>query len=296
MVQACAAPDAGLLARCHQAALALDAARGAHALAAAGGSEVVGSAGTVGYRLPRTPRVSVGAKLGLVRASVPAILAPDAPAAGDRDLLLPVLAAHGTVGLFDGFSLRPALGGILALDITASLHLPLPAEGDGFVESSAGWGWAGRVGIVRESFNVPGVSVSVARRSLGRGKLGDMAGEDPAQVSFEGEVTALRGVVGKDLLGLGLLAGVGWDRTQGEGSIGVRVSPSGFEVSTPPRELSSERMLYFLGGSMTFLILQVSAEAGWARARTPPLPTTPAGGKYPDFASGFGSVAVRVTF
>ncbi len=296
MVQACASGDAGLLHRCHQAALALDAARGAHALAAAAGSEVVGSAGTLGYRLPRTPRFSLGARVGAVRASLLPILADYSPASGERTLLLPAVQVQGTLGLFDGFSARPAVGGILALDLTASYHLLFPSRDAGFVECPGGGGGGGRVGILRESFNAPGVSVSVARRSLGEGQLGDMAGDDPAQVRFKGEVTSVRGLVGKDILGLGLLAGVGWDRVEGKGSLGVRVSPRGFAVHTPPQDLTSERVVLFAGGSMTFLILQVSAEGGWSRARTPPLPTTPGGDAFPDHGAYFGSVAYRLTF
>ncbi len=295
LVDSCAAPNQGLLDRCRQGALALDAARGALTLAASGGSEVAGSASTLGFRLRRLPRLALSARAGVTRASVPGITRGYSLPIREESFFLPALQVTGTVGLFDGFSPLPTVGGILALDVSASAHKLFPPKDRGFLDGSTGWGVAGRLGILRESFTLPGVSVSLAHRSLGEGRLGDMNLGDPAEARFDVSATSLRGVVGKDLFGIGILAGVGWDRSKGDGSVGVRVSPSGFELSASGTDLASERVIYFAGSSLTFLILQVSAEGGWSRAVDSPLPRTAGGGGEADLGAWFASLALRLT-
>jgi len=296
LVSSCAAGAGGLTGRCHVVALALDAARGGLATAATNGSELPGSASTLGYRLRTFPRVALSARAGLTRFSIPEIREGYALPLGDEGILVPAIHLSGTVGVLNGFSPLPTVGGVLALDLTASTHQLFAPSGDGFQEGLVGWGLGARLGLLRESFTLPGVSLSLSRRWMGSATLGEMESGDAAEAEFDVTVTSLRGVVGKDLLGLGFFAGAGLDRMSGEGTIRIRVSPTGFETGASAPDLSSDRMVYFAGGSMTFLIVQLSGEVGWSESRDAALPIDPGGTEFPSARAYFGSLAFRVTF
>ncbi|MGW8267275.1 MAG: hypothetical protein ACWGSQ_12990 [Longimicrobiales bacterium] len=280
---------------CHRAALALDGARGGVATAASGGSPVPGSASTMGYRIRGFPRFALSARAGLTRSSV-ADLSGEPSVVRTNEGFTPSLHLSGTLGLLDGFSLRPAVGGVLSLDVLASSQVLFASKDQGFREGLLGWGVGARIGILRESFTLPGVSVSVTRNWMGSVAVGNLESGGMSETEFDTNVTSLRGVVGKDFLGFGLLAGAGWDRVSGKGLIRARVLPDGPEGSASSSDLSSRRAVFFGGASMTFLILQVSAEAGWSKGLDRGLPTRPQGDEFPSSSVYFASLGIRVTF
>jgi hypothetical protein len=296
LVSSCSTTSAGLTGRCHVSALALDAARGGLATAASMGSEVAGSATTLGHHLRNFPRIAVSARVGLTAFSMPDIREGYTLPVEDEDVYVPALHLTGTVGVFDGLSFRPTVGGVLALDLTGGAHLLFPSKDAGFQEYLGGWSLGARVGLLRESFSLPGISLSVTRQWYGTAGVGDMNMGDAGEFSFDPDMTSFRGVVGKDILGIGMFAGVGQDRMRGAGTIGIRVSPTGFETTTTVAELPSERAVFFAGGSMTFLIIQLSGEVGWSQAMNAPLPIEPGGTDYPSAKAYFGSLALRMTF
>jgi hypothetical protein len=102
--------------------------------------------------------------------------------------------------------------------------------------------------------------------------------------------------VGKDIWGIGFLGGAGWDRYAGDATLVVTDPEEGDNDSTGSGELLSERYLFFFGGSMTFLTLQISAEIGWAGGFDSTLPLSVEGGFDPSSGSEFGSLAFRLTF
>jgi hypothetical protein len=106
--------------------------------------------------------------------------------------------------------------------------------------------------------------------------------------------------MGKDLWGVGLLAGVGWDRSGGDATIRVADPggelPGGTEASVVTFDQSSTRRLYFLGISRTFLTLQLAGEVGWAEGFDPEFGEGSEAGRFdPESPSFFGSLAVRLT-
>lgn len=296
LVSTCSAGAGGLTGRCHIAAHALFAARGALGTALSLGSQVPGSASTLGYRLRTRPRMAISGRLGLTHFSMPEIREGYGLPMGDESPLVPSLHLSGVMGLLNGFSLSPTVAGVLAVDLTASGQLLFPQKSDGFQKRVAGWGIGARVGLLRESFTLPGISLSVSRRWGENAQVGDMRGGDAAQIRFDPDMTSFRGIVGKDILGMGLFAGAGLDRMSGSGSIGIRVSPTGFETEAFAKELRADKAVFFAGGSMTFLIIQLSGELGWSQALDAPLPIEPGGTDFPSARAYFGSLALRVTF
>jgi hypothetical protein len=219
---------------------------------------------------------------------------------GDASFTFPAAHLHGSVGLFNGFSPAPNVGGVLSLDLNGSAHLVRVPKGKGFQDNLLGLGAGARLGILRESFNLPGVSLSAYHRSLGRSGFGSLEGGSPAEARFDLRVSSLRGVVGKDVRGVGLFGGTGWERYAGDVRIGVTDGrpdlPGTPTEASATGNLSSKRRLYFLGASMTYVILQLSGEGGWAQGFGTQLPDRVVGDFDPAAASWFGSLAVRVTF
>jgi len=189
----------------------------------------------------------------------------------------------GASGVFDGFRPIPSVGGVLSLDAFASLdRLFLP----GSITNGGVWSGSGgvRVGLIRESFTAPGVSVDL---SWGRTQEVDLLdSEGNPALAVQGRTRAARLSVGKDLGGLGLVAGAGRNWLD---------LPTRFFVgATGSGEVSTTRDVLFGGVTLNFLVVQLNGELGWSGgseldALTDPLVET--GGD-----DLFGTVTVRLVF
>jgi hypothetical protein len=220
---------------------------------------------------------------------LPDLADPGAEPSREATFVVPAVHAGIAVGLFDGFFVLPTVGGVLSLDALANTSVLFLPTADGFDGRASGWSVGARLGLIRESFTLPGVAVSLTRRDLSSIRFGDPLGTGGGGVETDATVTSVRATVGKDLLSVGLLAGMGWDRYGGS----VTLRPLGLgEV----REGSFKhtRKLVFGGASLNFLVLQLSAEGGWAQGAGAVngyrgAPFDPARG------SAYGSVAFRLT-
>ncbi|MFH1764365.1 MAG: hypothetical protein ABIF09_09250 [Gemmatimonadota bacterium] len=296
LISACGGTSDLQLAWCQETALAVQAAQGALGLAASGGTDLPGSASTLGWRMKGSPRFALSLRGSFTRAPAPSLEGSGGLPEGETTLSLPSIHFSGTMGLFDGFSLGPTVGGFGSVDLTISTQWIAPPKAKGFQENVMGWGIGTRIGVLRESFSLPGISLSAFHRSLGTNSLWEVDEGDPAEAVFDVRVSSLRGVIGKDIGGIGVFGGAGWDRYTGDALLVVTDPGGGGLASTGAGELRSERRLYFFGGSMNFLALQVSAEVGWTEGFDPDLPTSFPGGFDPSSGSEFGSLAFRLTF
>jgi hypothetical protein len=290
MAAECAGVEAVLLhAFCTDGALALAAARAGVGLALTQGSPVPGSASTLGRRMASSPRLAFSLRGGLARA-------PFAdPNQGPRARRLWPASIEGqiTVGLLEGWSLLPTVGGFLSLDLIGLLGLAR-LSGNGFAGSAEEVGYGARVGIFRESFTLPGVSASIARRHAAEVVWGAPT-EHGASFSFRPTVTSVRATAAKDLLAIGVLGGWGWDRYGGPSELvanrfDLAINRTGQASSD---DFHTDRQLVFLGLSYTLLVFQLSAEGGWAKGWSGPAGTR---GWDPGSGSFFGSAAARLTY
>jgi hypothetical protein len=237
-----------------------------HSLAAA----IPGSASALGRRFGATPRVAVSGRMGIVRfdRAVPDSWSTREPASG----WTPVFGAQVGVGVFDGFSIAPTIGGVFALDLIGDVStIRLPSD-DGFEGASLAWGYGVRIGLIRESFTLPGVSLSILRRS------GASFAQEGTEGSLNADVatTSIRAAVGKELLGLGFHGGAGWDRVSAEGAL--QVTPAGGPgPAITFSDVASTRFVVFGGVTRTFLITSLGADFGWSDG------------------VAFGSVSLRLT-
>jgi hypothetical protein len=246
----------------------------------------------LGRRFGGTPRISASVRGAFLDADIPDIRGGSPPLAG-RALRGLTTQATLALGLLDGFSLIPTVGGVLSLDVLAAAGVVLLPSGPGFRDDPTFWGLGANLGLLRESFTMPGVSVSAAWRHLGELRLGERAAGDAIEVLSSPAVFSVRAVLGKDLLALGVVAGLGWDRYGSDATL-VVPGPGGAARQASADGLSTARMLGFGGVSLSLLVLQLSAEAGWAQGFDA-VPGRASGGYDPESGALFLSAAGRLT-
>ncbi len=277
-------------------------------LGLSGGNPVPGTASTLGKGLAGLPRFSVDLRATAVSTKIPDIRQEQSTE--ELSFALGSIGADASVGVFDGFSPVPTVGGLLSVDLLASAgFIPIPS-GEGF-QNEKPWTWAAgaRLGILRESFVTPGVSVSAMYRSLPTVTYGDpeLQTED-AFFQTNLKNTSVRAVVSKSLIVVGLAAGIGYDHYKSDVGFGVSVPAPALPtlppacLSTPGRceyrvegaEISSHRMSYFGNVSLNFLLLNLVGELGWQSGGD--LPTAAVDSRLqPNDGSIFGSLALRLT-
>lgn len=287
LINACRGAGGGL-ARCSAAAVGSRAMQGQLGLLAGLGSEIGGTATTLATRIGGGPRLTIGARLAVADASLPD--PTDAAGLGERSFFVPSVHVDGAVGLFDGFRLMPTVGGFLSVDVFGRAAFSMLPESEGFDGGATAFTGGVRLGIFREGFTVPGVSVSLSRRWVGSAGFGS-AGTDPVAFEVDPAVTAARATIGKDLFAVEWLAGVGRDDYSGRAT--TYVSDGGGGTASSSSDLESSRWIYFGGASMTWgVVLNVALEAGWAQGADPV--SAYAGRFDPEGGVPFGSLSVRL--
>jgi len=289
----CAAADRDLTSPCRELVLAALAVQRGVGLASALGSDVPGTSSTAGRRIGSVPRFGFALAANGIGMGMPRVSASSVEGLAEEvEPAVIGLRAVVSAGLVDGFQLGPGIGGIFSADLIGSYSRLWLPEGEGFGGPSSGVGLGARVGILRESFTVPGLSVSVARRWHETVGTGDVSAGNPGEVEADLEVTSLRAMLGKNWFVVGLMAGAGWDRYVGEAAVSATGGLD--EPGAVTGRLASERTVYFASAWYNFLISQLSLEVGVADGVNDPFADR--SGEYdPSRRSWFASVAVRVT-
>jgi hypothetical protein len=187
------------------------------------------------------------------------------------------------VGVFEGFQPYPTVGGLLAADLIAGLGwMWLPAS-DGYDGAVRATSVGVRIGLLRESFNAPGVAFTYARVWVDDLLLG------PAmEVESDPAVHALRLAVGKDLGGVGVHVAVGRDRVGNDVRIGAG------ETASLEDHFSGKTTVVAAGASLNYLVVRLEAEAGWAFGRSGDPQIVP--GFDPGEGTPLGGLSVRLIF
>lgn len=289
--------------RCLQAAQAVVSAQPQLGILLAGGNPTLGTASTSGgFRLGLFPKATLTGRLGVVFVDLPDLLADQVAGGGAGATVIrtlgvpaPALSATTTVGVFDGWNLAPLVGGIGSVDVIANAtYLPFDAFSTrGFSERARDLAWGGglRVGVLRESFFLPGISVSGMYRRLGNVGFGDLCeagivaestepqngytlrrgqcvgNGDFGQFSFDLSNWSARAAISKRLLAIGAVAGIGYDEYHSNLDYGFRgASLAG--VATPTfratdLELSSQTLSGFVNGVFALPFISFVLEGGY---------------------------------
>lgn len=293
LARRCAGGHSGFVSPCREMSLAIMAVQRGVGLASALGSDIPGTSSTHGRRLGLMPRIGLAVSAFALRSGMPRVAASTpAGLAENENVMLLGLGGTAFAGVLDGFQLAPTVGGVLSVDAIASYsQMRLPA-GAGLSGSGSGFGVGARVGLVRESFTLPGISVSAARRWHSDVQLGSTADGNPGQATTGITVSSLRATAGKNWFVVGLMGGVGWDRYEGDVQLSVPRGPG--DPGSVSGSVASERVLYFLSGWFSFLLTRLSLEVGLAEGVGDPFENR-TGAFKPSGATWFASTSFRIT-
>ncbi len=291
LIARCAAASGGA-AWCAASAVAYQAVASGMGLAASGASDIPGTSSTLGWRRGLGPRLALSARVTGARVPLPALDEASASRLPELRSMISGASLDAAVGLFDGIRVAPLYGGILALDAVASVGILGLSRADGFQGNAYFAGIGARLGILRESFDVPGISVSAVRRFLGEAWLG--ADGAPVSVRVQPVATSVRALIGKDLSAAGVVVGAGWDRYSGDMTLAGTVSSQGGPGSVALSGPAMDRLLFFGAISRIWQVVQVTAEMGWGSGfdERPDPATMPF---HPGAGSVFGSLSLRMT-
>lgn len=317
---------------CFSVAQAVESAQPQVGILIAGGNPTIGTASAGGLRLGVLPRVNATASLNVVFVRLPDILAEQAGSTVQRlndaiGVPAPALSGTVSVGVFPGISVAPTVGGIGAIDLLGSAAwLPLGAADEGFDagRDEVAYGGGVRVGLLRESFTMPGISLSLMHRRLGTVRYGNVCegagagrttaadgyqfetgscpgGGDPGEFGLDLSDWSGRAAIGKRLLGFGLTGGIGYDRFASDVDLGFR-APAGalpgrasYYARASEIQLDNSRWSAFVDASFTLLIATIGAEAGWLQGSEPIRGFAPGGSEFdPGDGTFFGSLGVRL--
>lgn len=320
---------------CSQAAQAVVSAQPQLGILVAGGNPLLGAGRAGGgFRLGILPQASLTAKLNLVEIELPELrtrAATGAPAADRLRAVAPAISGTAMIGLLPGVSLAPMFGGIGSVDLLAqATYLPFQIFGTDGLEERApdfAYGAGARIGIVRESFLLPGVAVSGMYRRMAQTGFGNVcrgtaktassesnqgytfeqgacitsadspqADGDAGELRFDLRNTSLRAIVSKRVALLGLAAGAGYDRWNSDVGFGFRApgDPRYFRASD--LELSSGRWSWFANGVLSLPFVALAIEAGWLDGGAALSGFDPARSRFdPGSGTWFGSLGVRLS-
>ncbi len=262
------------LALCHDVATAVELTQPEVGLVVAGGSPVLGTASPIGTKFRWLPRMFIGGRLSFVWAEIPDVLNyPDSPGepVGKVDFSVTMPQLDLSVGIFDGFMLNTTLGGFASVELLGSLGPVILPAGAGFQNDVTGWGLGARIGVLRESFTAPGISVSGMYKSAGRLHYGSVANGDDSQFSMDLGVTSFRAGISKSFVAIGLGFTLGYDHYSSDVAFGVADAQGDLIPVVPesaPISHSSGRWSAFADVSYIVLFFNIVAEFGWQETQT----------------------------
>ena len=281
--------DAGY---CRVVALGAEALLPAIGLAATSGNPVPGTASTLGMRLTSMPRWTFGGRLTIAHGSGPALARREETNASTAVTPL-AIAVDGSVGLLPGWSPLPTVGGVGSLDILFGGGVSPLIRSDEY-GGSGGWSFAAgaRLGLLRESFTLPGVSASVMYRQVRDVRLGDDELEETDSfLRTDLQILSARAVASKAVLLLNLTGGVGYDVLAGDVEMG-------YATLAGPARLTAEgarmdRVLVFGEVSYTLMVLNFVLSGGVQSG--PDLDDFPEGPDFRADGAWFASAAMRLS-
>ncbi len=270
-------------------------------LALAGGNPVLGTASPIGKRFRVLPRIHLDGRVNFVWADIPDILDyPDDTSSplATRGFVVPMPQLNVSVGVFGGFDMTPSLGGLASVEVLGSLGTLILPGGEGFENDPAGYGLGARVGVLRESFSAPGISLSGTYRWFGRIQHGDVEDGSDAEFGMDVSVFSFRAGVSKSFVALGLAFTLGYDAYDSDVDIAVidpALATANAVVPVIPDDdrgdLDSGRWSAFVDASYIVLFLNFVGELGWQEERT----IVTSRGRELQAGNFFGSIGVRLS-
>ena len=207
---------------CNTVATTLSSVQPAIGIGFSGGNPTLGMGGTLGTRFGFMPRVAVTARANAGLTELPDIFgdfSPDLDNPSDQIEALPTtsvpvgaLQADVAVGVFNGITLVPMLGGLGSIDLLGSVAFVPVIDELGIEEAIFSWGAGARVGILKGGLLAPGLSVSGMYRRLGEVQFGEIEDGDPGEFATDLSTLSLRTALSKGFLMFDFAVGAGYDK------------------------------------------------------------------------------------
>ncbi len=314
---------------CYTVAQAVESAQPQVGIAVVGGNVTPGSATSGGLRLGAIPGLTVTGKVNFVMARFPNVASSEAGAGrstGEKSIPAPAVQGTASLALLPGFTVAPGMNGFGAIDLLGSVTwLPIKASQlHGFGENTAttAYGVGGRLGILKESFVTPGVSVSLMYHNLGQVSYGNVcettaaptgAGGDgpqtqtgicvgdgdPGEFAFDLKDWSARAQASKKFALFGVAGGIGYDRWSSHTNYGFRGScleSSACFVRVTDAGLDTSRWSAFADATVGGILGSLVAEVGWLQGADPIAGYNAGVNEFdPTKGTFFGSVGLRLT-
>ena len=257
---------------------AVDITRAYHPIAGlliSGGNPLLGGGAAMGG----LGKFAVGLRANAVHVSIPALAVDASNNVAQSDALLaPAPLLEGALGLFKGLP-----NGMLSLDFLASAQL---VPNDRLVSEirvdpdaprigpiSLGLGYGGRLGLLAPHGPLPGVSVSVMRRSIPQVGFGDLSAGDDLAADLNLHATSIRVVASQRWAVLSLAGGAGWSRYTGDAVAAFR-DPATSLPSTISVHLDQRRTVIFADAGIDLKFMKLVGEIGHQSGKDQQLVTT----------------------
>jgi hypothetical protein len=291
-------PDTNEYSLCHDVGTSIQLLQPELGLSLAGGNPVLGTASPLGKKFRFIPRLHIGGRISFVWAEIPDIINyPEnvTDPVGTISFSVPMPQLDLSVGIFEGFRLGSTMGGMASVELLGSLGAMILPAGKGFKNDVTGFGLGARIGLLRESFTAPGISLSGMYKWHGRIQFGDAEAGDAAEFGMDMQVASLRVGLSKSFVALALGLTLGYDSYWSDVDFAVNTSSSVLPVPVVPVEapvgLQSERWSAFLDVSYIILYFNIVAEAGWQEEQRL------LNSRQDELKSGnfFGAIGIRLT-
>lgn len=232
-------------------------------LAISGGNPVVGSFKTFGG----LGHLSIGIRATAFKADVPDLSYDGngaVPKGEEIGLGAPTIDAG--LGLFNGLA-----NGMLSVDLLASVtavptnidNLSVDPDASTVGDFAYHIGWGARVGVIRQAFPIPAVTVSYMKREIPRVQYGDVPAGDDYSYQIGVKSTSLRATVGYNMPILSLGVGLGRDSYTGDSEIQFNnPDPGNPGIETISMDLDQSRTTLFADVGINLGPLKFAGEVG----------------------------------
>lgn len=222
-------------------------------VAIAGGNATLGTGSVLGTR-GMIPRFTIGVRANVVKGNLPDV-GQQFDTSGDlpfdttgtavqrnyanKDQVLGAPTVDAAIGVFNGIPLGITRVGGVDLLVSASYLPEFDEEGEDVQvltpDGSLNFGFGARVGIIKETLAVPGVSFTYLQRGLPTVDItaridAEGSGDTPDTLTVSGldlDARSWRLVASKSFLFFGLAAGVGQDTYESSGDLRAAVTANG---------------------------------------------------------------------
>jgi hypothetical protein len=260
-----------------------------------GGNPFLGATGGIGG----LPHLGITVRVNATKLVVPDLNydGSTTTVSAKKTVVAPAPLVEAALGLFKG-----ARSGAMALDALGSAQLlPTGLLDDVHVDINArrigsialGLGYGGRLTVIGDHGAVPGISVSVMRRTLPRIGVGDILGGDQYAFASDLQSTDYRITAGKRIGVLNLGAGVGRNHYRASADLYFVDPLTGVQQTPIHIDIDDQRDVGFVDAGLSAGNFYLIAEAGLQRGKDLGLSTTFSGND-PRTQRLFGSVGIRI--